>query len=368
MNHVEQLILEGRRVKIKTAERAARADAGVVVDYLRCTVKRDSLSRLDFIPEDASDAVTTGLLARRLAELAGFEFGEMRERGRDYYAHTATIWNEHGKEVGSVSGGGAQQRGTFCFTLKGEACTYGREGWERAAFELFSVLEAKVTRVDLCRDFYDGEKGGVDAARDGYRSGLFDYRNRRPSCEVAGDWEHNQGRTWYVGKRESGKLFRAYEKGHQFGDMGSAWWRAEVELRGHQRIIPLEVLLRPAAFFAGAYPFCAELLDGVPPVTVPTGHMTAEASVERCLRWIERTVAPALVHISLQAGFDWIAAIAEEHAYRPVPGSLKGLSSAAITTGVERALVRLKTSLPFTKEKAPSAAVPASLAPSMSPA
>lgn len=353
----EKLILEGRRVKIKTAERAVRADAGVVVDYLRVTVKRDTLLRLDFIPEDASDAAATGLLARHLAEIVGAEFGEMRDRGRDYYAHTATIWNEHGREVGSVSGGGEHQRGTFCFTLKGEACTYGPAGWERRAFDFFQVLEAKITRIDLCRDFFDGEKGGVDAARDGYRAGLFDYRNRRPSCEVAGDWEHSKSRTWYVGKRESGKLFRAYEKGHQFGDMASPWWRAEIELRGHQRIIPLESIIRPAAFFAGAYSFCAELLEGVPPVTVPTGHKTAEASVERCLRWIEKTVAPAIVHISLQAGFDWLTHIAIEHAYRPVPGSIKGLTSAAIKTGVQRAIQRLS-----------SAAVPASLAPSFMPA
>lgn len=357
MNHDEKLILEGQRVKIKTAERAARADAGVVVDYLRLTIKRATLDRLDFIPEDCTDAAATGLLARRLAELVGFEFGEMRERGRDYYTHTATIWNENGREVGSVSGGGEHQRGTFCFTLKGEACTYARQGWERSVFDFFSALDAKVTRVDLCRDFYDGENGGVDAAREGYRAGLFDYRNRRPSCEVAGDWEHSQGRTWYVGKRDSGKLFRAYEKGHQFGDMASHWWRAEVELRGHQRIIPLETLVRPASFFAGAYPFCADLLEGVSPVTVPTMHMQAEASVERCLRWIEKTVAPAIVHISLQVGFDWLTQIAVEHAYRPVPGSIKGLTSAAIKTGVQRAIQRLS-----------SAAAPASPALSLLPA
>lgn len=356
MNHDEKLILEGQRVKIKTAERAARADAGVVVDYLRLTIKRATLDRLDFIPEDCTDAAATGLLARRLAELLGAQFGEMRDKGRDYYAHTATVWNDNGKEIGSVSGGGEHQRGTFCFTLKGEACTYGVEGWERTAFDFFSVLEGKITRVDLCRDFYDGEKGGVDAAREGYRSGLFDYRNRRPSCEVAGDWEHGKSRTWYVGKRDSGKLFRAYEKGHQFGDMNSNWWRAEVEIRGHQRIIPLEAIIRPASFFAGAYPFCADLLEGVPPVTLPTSHKQAEASVERCLRWIEKTVAPAIVHISLHSGFDWLTQIAIEHAYRPVPGSIKGLTSAAIKTGVQRAIQRLS-----------SAAAPASPALSLLP-
>lgn len=36
-------MLEGKKVKILCAERAAHADAGVIVDYFRCTVQREAL-------------------------------------------------------------------------------------------------------------------------------------------------------------------------------------------------------------------------------------------------------------------------------------------------------------------------------------
>lgn len=352
----EQLLFDGRRIKIKTQERAAKSDAGVIVDYLRVTVRRDAIEALSFIPQGAMDSEITRLLAVRWAELVGFQFGEVRGKGRDYYEHTCTIWNDNGREVGSVSGGGEHQAGTFCFTLKGEGCTYAAPGWERTAYEFFNALEAKITRVDLARDFFDGESGGVESVRDAYRQGLFNYNGRKPSCDQNGDWEHGKSRTWYVGKRESGKVFRGYEKDHQFGNLDGKWWRAEVELRSHQRIIPLESLIRPSSFFAGAYEYCAQLLQHVQPQKVSTGHKVAEASIESCIRWIERTVAPALVHISLNSSFDWLMQVTVEHAHRPLPKALKGLTSSAIKSGCERALKRFSSAAPPSVAPSPLAA------------
>lgn len=346
----EQLIFDGKRVLVKTMERAARADAGVIIDYLRFTVKREALQRLDeaYLPDEddstINDAAFTRLLAQRLAQLTGFAFGEVRQKGRDYYDHTCTIWNANGHEVGSVSGGGEHQRGTFCFTLKGEACTHASTGWERAVFDFAQNLDAKITRIDLCRDYFNGEKGGVLAVREAYLNGQFDYRNRRPSQENAGCWDNGHSRTYYVGKRESGKMFRAYEKGHQYGDMDSQWWRAEVELRSHQRIIPLEAIIRPASYFAGAYHYTHELLQDVQPVSIRTAHAVAEACAQRAVRWIERTVAPAIVHLSLHSGFDWITRVAIEHADRPMPKALQGLSPTSIKHGISQALKKFSSS------------------------
>ncbi len=340
----EQILFDGKRVLVKTMERAAKADSGVIVDYLRFTVKREALKGLEDAHLPQSDAAFVRLLAERLADLTGFSFGEVRQKGRDYYDHTCTIWNPNGHEVGSVSGGGEHQRGTFCFTLKGEGCTYAREGWERAVYDFAQSLDAKITRIDLARDYFQGEKGGVEAVRDAYLSGQFDYRNRRPSQENAGSWDNGHSRTYYVGKRESGKMFRAYEKGHQFGDMESKWWRAEVEYRSHQRIIPLESLIRPANYFAGAYEYTADLLVDVFPTTVPTSHAVAEASAQRAVRWMERTVAPALVHLSLNSGFDWVTRLCIEHADRPMPKALRGLSPTSIKHGLDQALKRFTQS------------------------
>ena len=39
----ERLVLEGKKVKLLCAERAAKADAGVIVDYFACSVQREDL-------------------------------------------------------------------------------------------------------------------------------------------------------------------------------------------------------------------------------------------------------------------------------------------------------------------------------------
>jgi phage replication initiation protein len=64
----------------------------------------------------------------------------------------------------------------------------------------------------------------------------------------------DKGRTLYVGTRESGKLLRVYEKGIQMGDPKDKWVRWELELHSSQRVIPLETMIKPSEFLAGAYP------------------------------------------------------------------------------------------------------------------
>ena len=341
----EKMVLEGRKVKLMTVERSTSADAGVIVDYFRCTVHRDALLRAS-IPSKGelivdglqTDAEIVYDLAVVWARTLGFKVGDMRPAGRDYYDHTVIVLNEDDHEVGSVSGGGVMQRGTFCFSLKGNGCNFANPGWESRAYQFLSPLQATITRIDLARDFFKGEYG-FQAAYDAYQNDEFSYRGRKPSFDDAGS-KKGFATTFYVGKRESGKLFRGYDKGHQFKLMDDPWWRAEVELRNHNRVIPLEALIRPASFFAGAYGFCARILEDVEPQSIPTGLKVAEASVERTLQWFEKTVAPSLVHISMTAGFDWLTRMAVEHAYRDKPRSLKGLSAESIKSGVERAVKR----------------------------
>ena len=161
----EKMVLEGRKVKLLSVERSTSADAGVVVDYFRCTVVRDALFKSS-IPSKGylivdglqTDAEIVCDLAVHWARLLGFEPGEVRP-GRDFYDHTFTVVNEDGIEVGSVSGGGVMQRGTFRFTLKGYGCTSAKPGWEIRAHEFFTPLQATITRIDLARDFFKGEYG-----------------------------------------------------------------------------------------------------------------------------------------------------------------------------------------------------------------
>lgn len=341
----ERLALEGQKVKLLCAERTTSADSGVVVDYLRTTVTREALFA-SAIPSKG-ELIVDGLqldgeivvdLATHFAKLLGFTLGESRP-GRDYYEHSFTILNENGQEVASVSGGGESQRGTFCFSLKGNGCTFAKHGWEQRLYDFFAPLSAKVTRIDLARDFFEGQYGYQQAVQ-AFNDGEFSYRGRAPSKMAVGDLIDGHSTTFQVGKRESGKIFRGYDKGHQFKLMDDKWWRSEVELRSNNRIIPLETLIRPASYFAGAYGFTARILEDVVPQKIPTLQKVAEASVERTIRWFERTVSPSLVHISLAAGFDWLTDIAVDQALRPLPRSLQGISPASMKAGVMKALQR----------------------------
>jgi phage replication initiation protein len=89
---------------------------------------------------------------------------------------------------------------------------------------------------------------------------LFSLSWRRPSVEKRGDWinENDKGRTLYIGKRQSGKLLRIYEKGLQLGGgfstLFSNWVRVELELHNEQRDLPWDILLKPGSYLAGSYP------------------------------------------------------------------------------------------------------------------
>lgn len=77
---------------------------------------------------------------------------------------------------------------------------------------------------------------------------------RNPRFERRNYDNPHEGRTFYVGTRDSGKLCRVYEKGRQLGDRNSKWVRIEVELHSTNREIPLEILLGCGDYLAGAYP------------------------------------------------------------------------------------------------------------------
>lgn len=96
----------------------------------------------------------------------------------------------------------------------------------------------------------------VDWAVQLYKEGKFNAGGNEPSCDQRGNWikPDGKGRTFYVGKRENGKLLRVYEKGMQLGKLYDPWVRWEVELHNTGRIIPFDVLLKPGKYVAGAYP------------------------------------------------------------------------------------------------------------------
>jgi phage replication initiation protein len=339
----EKLVLEGGQVKFLTQKRqvANASQAGVIVDYLRFTVNEMFL-RGDMLPDDTDASNLARLMALHFATLLGFTLGEDRP-GRDYYDHTTTINNANGYEVASVSAGGEGQRGSVCFTLKGEGCTNAMPGWEQRVFSAFNPLHPKVTRIDLARDFYDGEVT-VEQMVAAYRDHAFSYQNRKPKCNNIGDWENGNSRTFQVGKRESGKLCRGYEKDHQFGIMDGKWFRVEAELRAVNRVIPWDALVNTAQYFAGAYEFCHWVCNHEAAVRIPTATKVAANGVQAAVNWLRRVVAPTLVQIAgHMPDFDWLEDLVLAERHRPMPKSLRGFQPHNVKQGLLDAFAFMST-------------------------
>lgn len=343
MTNDEKLVIEGGRVKFLTQQRQieAKDQAGVICDTLRFTVPENCF-RGAMIPEDTDPKNLAQLLALHFARLLGFTLGDDRP-GRDYYDFTTTICNANGYEVGSVSAGGEGQRGTVAFTLKGEGCTNAHQGWQKRVHEAFEAMQPKITRIDLARDFYDGEVTIEDAVT-AYRDHAFSYQNRKPKPNNIGNWEDGNSRTFQVGMRESGKLCRIYEKDHQFGLMDGKWVRVEVELRNTNRVIPWDALVSGAQYYAGAYEFCHWVCNYPVATRIPTSAKVAAAGTQAVVNWLRRVVAPTLVQVAgHMPDFEWLEDLVLAEAHRPMPKSLRGIAPQNLSRSMKDAFSFLST-------------------------
>jgi len=206
----EQLVLEGRKLKILCAKRQVEAagQSGIIIDTLRFTVPQRRLleqERLgdDFDAGDLEPAQIAHYFAQAFAQLLGFQLGE-RKNGRDYYESSWTIKNAQDCEMASVSAGGVS--GTILFSLKGQGCTCAKKGWELAVHEYFEHAALKITRIDLARDFFDGEVAIEDVVAQ-YRNHEFIHAvplvanaGQRPRCLRQCHrraHHHKEGLTWH---------------------------------------------------------------------------------------------------------------------------------------------------------------------------
>lgn len=257
--------------------------------------------------------------------------------GMDYYAARQPVMYE-GSVVGYVLAGGKQQSqaGTVHFNLFGSACLHLGPKQLAALADWIDSMGGWITRCDLSLDVWQGLD--LTSVQQAWRDGCFDVRGKRPSQREHGSWSSGHSRTFEVGSRGTGKLMRAYEKGDElFGhEANDPWVRLEVEFRNSHRIIDIDVLRRPADFFAGAYPYCADFLRdlnlGAEVCHIPTHaevkDKTAEAAVTRVVRWITNTAAPALSAV-WNLGGDMVAEVIEKNQHRQAR-RLAGFSPADI--------------------------------------
>lgn len=202
---------------------------------------------LNFTFHLTSDTAEFIRLQNKLGAAFGFTCSSHLKQGFLGYHDS---W-ELGDGFGRMATGGTSQRGTTLVSVNADGCMATRD-WS-AVHQLLVELKAKITRVDLAHDDFEGIFD-IRAAFELYASGEFGGSGRPPQLKSINDHDSGKGKTIYVGNRENGKLLRVYEKGKQLGESESPWVRWELELHNRNRQIPLEVLLRPGDFLAGGYP------------------------------------------------------------------------------------------------------------------
>lgn len=177
--------------------------------------------------------------------------------------------------VGRMDFGGESQRGWVRVDMPAKGCEWVQD-W--AAVDSVEALPAsEIRRLDVALTTWDGEIGH-DTVVKAHQEGRFITKGRPPEMRTIVSTDPRAGRTCYVGAREkSDKFFRAYEKGlelaakvghglqvtHIDGKRVEDIYRCELELKAENRPIPWDVIERRDQYFAGAYPFCADVLPGV---------------------------------------------------------------------------------------------------------
>ena len=195
--------------------------------------------------------------------------------GRFNYQYSATLYAD-GVNAGIIAWGG---KNLGCYvSFMGTGCD--ALDMARLYQEIKNIPEIKITRIDLAHDDYAGtrsiavarkyaKKGGFNSGgrptsymyiESGTLSNKFlkdnfkDIADSKSTAKKSFGFMASKGRSLYIGSRESGKLLRVYEKGKQMGNPKDKWVRWELELHSSQRVIPLDAMIKPSEYLAGAYP------------------------------------------------------------------------------------------------------------------
>jgi len=230
------------------------------IDWVNFTFKKSALPipGVDGVSPDDEDYIIS--LSAMLTAAIGYGVTGKRESGMNFYT---SAYDLGVNGLGMICIGG--QEDSVLVTIKGQGLMVATPGWESRLYRMISNIDgAKLTRVDLACDNFNSNVG-LDDYLSMYHAGLFTLAQRAPNIEQAGNWvnPNGKGRTLYIGNRKSGKLLRVYEKGLQlangFHERFPNWLRVELELKAVDRVVPLECLLCPGQYLAGAYPALANL-------------------------------------------------------------------------------------------------------------
>lgn len=171
--------------------------------------------------------------------------------------------------------GGESQRGWVRAELSGKGCEWVKD-WQ-AVESIQALPKSEIRRLDIALTTWDGEITH-DSVVNAHSNNRFNSGGRPPDLQQITSSNERAGRTCYVGKRTSDKFFRAYEKGFEMaGKFGKHAhlvigmdghkiediYRCEVEFKASTTPIGWDAIGRRDHYFAGAYPFCSDVLPGI---------------------------------------------------------------------------------------------------------
>lgn len=211
---------------------------------------------------------------------------ENRKFGKNHYEHGAVLLL-NGAVFAELNWGGQHQRETVQIILKGQGCSYVPD-WAPVVTRMNNLVKCKISRIDVAYDSYDGSLTleQVWAARVDRKSWIRGSGGRPPKIWPIGPMDERtpDGRSIYIGNRDSDLVTRVYEKGLQlfkslvrregidpFVDLVQLdpdqpafipgnYVRFECEFKPCTTLLPNTVLLDTDALFAGAYPYAEKLL------------------------------------------------------------------------------------------------------------
>lgn len=171
--------------------------------------------------------------------------------------------------------GGESQRGWVRTEITGKGCEWVQD-WD-AVQAVEDLPKAQIRRLDIALTTWKGEITH-DRVVQAHAADRFNTGGRPPALQQITSSDERAGKTCYVGKRTNDKFFRAYEKGYEIasktrGVPGQIYaidgsniediYRCEIELKAGSSDIDWSVIDRRDQYFAGAYPFCADVLPGI---------------------------------------------------------------------------------------------------------
>jgi DNA relaxase NicK len=199
---------------------------------------------------------------------------EALDRGKDGFQRACAVRLAN-EVIGRVDFGGESQRGWVRWNLSGTGCQRVVD-WD-ALGDVEALPASELRRCDLALTTWRNEVTH-ERVVEAHSGGGFSCGGRPPALKQILSSDPMAGRTCYVGKRDAAKFFRGYEKGLEvFGKYGDAMgdppllegfpvqdvYRCEVELKTLDIDVPWEAIERRDQYFAGCYPFLADLLPGV---------------------------------------------------------------------------------------------------------